>query len=212
MTEVQDALDRELISNRQLPTVLRTHDLPLPVSRNYLVETALKVDEWKHALLLDDDVILPKGAIKQMLKLKADVAVMDYPMKGKQSGKWTGTIVRDKDKSIAYAGLGAVLVKREVFEKIPSPWFVLSQYKVNRGKKGEILFNVGQPDGIDMVYSAGEDTYFFLQCRKHDVVVKETVKTATHCSLDQVINNMHRIRYSRQHIINKYDKIEHESI
>ena len=211
-TQVQNALDRELITNQFLPTIIRTHDLPLPLSRNFLMESALKVPDWKYVLMLDDDVILPKGALKEMIGMNVDVAVMDYPMHVKYEGKGVGTIVHDKDKTVGYAGLGAVLVKREAIEKIPSPWFICTQYKVNRSKDNQLVFGVGQPDGQPMAHSAGEDTYFFLQCRKHGLKVKETKKTAVHAHLEQVVTMMHTNRYSRQHLVEKMDKIERESV
>lgn len=209
VTETEMALDRELAMNQQMPVIIRTHDLPLPVSRNFLVDCALAQDWWTHALLLDDDVILPEGALKEMLKLKANIAVMNYPIHIKLDGKPVGTIVHDHDNSIAYAGLGAVLVEREVFEKMPSPWFALTQYRVRRGNKGEIGFYAGQQDDGQQL-SAGEDTHFYLQARKHNFSVKETKKTAEHARIDQLVTNTHTIRYGRQHRITKSSKIERE--
>lgn len=209
MTETLWALFGELAANMQSPVVIPTHDMPLPASRNYLVETALKDDWWTHALLLDDDVILPKGWLKEALKLNVDVAVADYPMQGKVNGQHCGTIVHDKDGSIAFAGLGAVLVKREVFEKMGHPWFVMTQYRIERSKDGHVGFYAGQADGAQQ-WSAGEDTYFFLQCRKHGFKVKETKKVATHARVDQMISNFHNGRYTKQHTITKNDKIERE--
>ena len=211
VTEAEAALDRELAANKQSPVIIRTWDMPLPVSRNFLVETALKYDWWTHALLIDDDVILPAGGLKEMIKLNADVAVMDYPIHIKVEGKGVGTIVRDNDGKIAYAGLGATLVQRNVFEGLESPWFVLTQYRVGRGNKGEIGFYAGQAnDGKEM--SAGEDTHFFLHLRKNSYSVKETKKTASHARIDQMVTSMHNNRYGRQHTITKSDKIEKELV
>lgn len=207
LTAVENAIDRELAANMQSPVIIRTEDLPLPLSRNFLVETALKQDWWTHALLVDDDVVLPKGALKEMLKLNTDVAVMNYPMQGKVDGKYCGVITKNKDGSVVLAGLGATLVKREVFEKIPQPWFIGTQYKIDRADDGTIGFYAGQADGR-FVTSAGEDTYFFLQCMKHDLKIKETKLTATHCRVDQMITVSHNNRYSKQHTITKLDKIE----
>jgi|SRR6185369_1255530 len=210
LTEVQDALDQELATNMQSPVILHTHDLPLPVSRNFLVETALQQDWWTHALLIDDDVIMPKGSLKQMLKLKTDVAIVDYPMQNKVDGQSISTIVHDDDGSIAYAGLGIALIKREVFEKIGSPWFVLTEYRIRRSENGKIGFFAGQPDGKEMSASAGEDTYFYLQCHKHNFKIKQTKLTAAHCRLDQFVTNTHTIRYVRQHVITKNNVIQRE--
>lgn len=211
LTETQGALERETAANHLIPLILRTHDQPLPVSRNFLVESALKLPDWTHALLLDDDVILPDGALKELINLNADVAVMNYPMHNKLEGKSVGTTVHDKDKSVAFAGLGAVLVKREVFEKIGSPWFVLTQYRINRSDDGQIGFYAGQAEGNTSM-SAGEDCYVYLQFRKHGFSIKETKKTATHCRVDRLVTNTHNSRYAQQHTITKSQKIERELI
>lgn len=211
VTQTEMAIDQELAHNKQSPVILRSYDMPLPVSRNFLVETALKQDWWTHALLVDDDVILPPGGLKEMLKLDADVAVMDYPIHTKVDGQYCGTVIRDNDKSIAYAGLGAVLVKRNVFETMPSPWFALTQYRVARGSKGEIGFYAAQADD-GRPLSAGEDTHFYLQVRKHGFTIKEAKQTAAHARVDQLVTSSHTVRYARQHMITTNAKIEREFV
>jgi hypothetical protein len=210
LTEVQDALDREVISNGLLPLTIRTHDMPLPICRNYLVETALKLPDWKYALLSDDDTILPKGALKELIKLKTDVAIMDYPMKSLGVDKSYGTVVTDKDKTVAWAGLGACLIKREVFEKIKQPWFVCTQYSIRRSNNGQIGFFSGQKDGEQ--HSAGEDTYFFLQVRKEGFKMKVAKKIAEHCYLEQVVSPVANARYQTTHKIVKRDHIDCELV
>lgn len=210
LTEAQNALEQEYIGMNLLPVVLRTFDQPLPLSRNFLAEKALEIPDWTHALLLDDDIILPKGSLKQLYDLKTDVAVMNYPMHGKLQGQFAGTVTHNKDKSVAYAGLGVVLVKREVFEKIPSPWFIMTSYRVRRDDKGEIGFYAGQKDGINLG-SGGEDCYFYLQCKKHGFKIKETKLTATHARIDQLIMTLQSERYTSHHKIVKVDKIEREA-
>jgi len=179
------------------------------MSRNFLVETALKIKDWTHALLLDDDIILPKDSLKEMLKINTDVVTMNYPMHGKVDGKTCGVIAHDKDGSIAFAGLGATLVKRKVFETIEQPWFCGTQYRIERTKDGTIGFFVGQQDGR-FPTSAGEDTYFYLQCRKYNLKVKETKRIATHARVDRMVTTSHAQRYFQQHVITKNDKIERE--
>ena len=211
LTEVQQALDNELCSNKQIPVIIRSWDMPLPLSRNFLVESALKLDNWTHALLLDDDVILPSGGLHELIKLDCDVAVMDYPMHSKKNGKSVGTVVTDKDKSIAWAGLGSTLVKRDVFEKISQPWFVFTNHSIKRTEDGYIGFYAGQPDGNNK-FSGGEDVHFFLQCRKIGASIKQTKKIATHAHIESFISPVQNNRYQLKHKIVKMDKIEGEII
>jgi hypothetical protein len=210
LTEVQIALDRELALNHQLPIVLYTYDIPLPVSRNYLVETALTTD-WDYALLLDDDVIIPEGGLKELIDLKVDVAVMDYPLRTLSKGKSQGTAVHDKDGSLVWAGLGSTLVKREVFEKLPSPWFIFTNHKISRDNEGRLGMFAGQQQESN-TFSGGEDVQFFLNCRKEKFSIKGTKSIAKHCYLEHIVSPVANTRYQQQHKIVKRDKIEEEMI
>ncbi len=209
LTQTQDALDRELALNHQTPIIIRTHDLALPLSRNFLVEQALKFD-WTHALLLDDDVILPEGGLKELIKLKADIAIMDYPLHSLKDGKTgVGTIVHDKDGSVAWGGLGATLVKRKVFEEMKQPWFVNTNHKITRDKDGRVAFYPGQTG--EMKFSGGEDVYFFLNAREK-YSIKETKMIAKHAHIENVISAVHNNRYQQTHTIVVRDKIDTELI
>lgn len=211
LTEVEDALDRNIAECGQIPMVLRTHDMPLPLCRNFVIETALKL-KWTHILLLDDDVILPKGALKELIKLNTDVAVMDYPMKNLNDVDSSfGTVVTDKDGSVAWAGLGSVLIKREVFEKIDQPWFILTNHRIQRSNDGQIGFFASQRQ-VGPEVSAGEDTYFYLQVRKAGFKVKVAKKTAKHCYIEQLVSPVANSRYQSTHKIVKRDKIKGEFV
>lgn len=210
LTEAQNAIDRELISVQQLPTILRTHDLPLPLSRNFLVESALQIPGWEYMLMMDDDVIMAKGTLKEMLTMDTDIAVTNYPAHGKHQGKNVSTMLHNKDKSVVFGGLGCVLVKRTVLETIPQPWFVVTEYRIARDENGEVGFYAGQADGRAQQTSAGEDTYFFLQARKHGFEIKEVSKMATHARVDMLVTNSHTTRYHQQHVINKSNKVDIE--
>lgn len=210
LTEVQMALDRELSANEQIPIVLYSYDIPLPISRNYLIESALKL-EWDSVLLLDDDVILPEGGLKQLIDLDVDVAVMDYPARMLQNGKQVSTAVLDKDKSLAWAGLGATLVKRKVFEKLTQPWFVFTNHKISRDNEGRIGFFGSKTQEMN-TFSGGEDVHFFLQCRKEGFSMKVTKKIAKHCFLEHIVSPVANSRYQQQHKITKRDKIEESMV
>lgn len=209
VTEAQEALEHELINNQQYPMFLRTVDMPIPICRNYLVEKALKL-EWTHALLMDDDVVLPEGGLKAMIKLNTDIAVMDYPLHSLKDKKGCGTMVTNKRGDVLWAGLGATLVKREVFEKVPKPWFVNTNYKIARLKNGDVGFYPAQSD--QNKFSGGEDVYFFLQAKKLGFDIKHTEKTARHAHIKQMVTAIHNNRYQEQHQIVYRDKIETELI
>ena len=211
LTEVQDAIDAEIVRNGLVPFFIRTHDLPLPASRNFLVESAMKIPGWSHVLLLDDDVIIPEGGLKQLIALKADIAVMDYPLHMVKDGKNCGTVVTDKDGSIAWAGIGCCLVKREVFEKLSQPWFAFTNYRINRADDGALGIYAGQTGDANR-YSGGEDTHFFLNARKEGFKIKQTKKHAVHCHIEQMVLPTQNRRYVAQNKIVKRNKIEAEMV
>lgn len=92
------------------------HGHPIPESHNLCVEEALK-DKPDYLWLCEDDNLYPPGILKELLKANADIAVADYPVrKSKHSVTYVGG-------ALQYAGLGCVLVKAEVFEKLEKPYF-----------------------------------------------------------------------------------------
>jgi predicted peroxiredoxin len=120
--------------------------------------------------------------------------------------------VTDKDKSIVFAGLGAVLVKREVFEKISQPWFICTQHRIKRDNAGRLGFFASQEQEGGEKLSAGEDTYFYLQVRKEGFKIKSTKKIAKHCYIENTVSPVSNARYQSQHKIIKRDKIDSEFI
>jgi len=124
--------------------------LNLDTERNELVKEALKNPKATHFLFLDTDIIVeepsdPNQALRMLLLCDAPIASGIYRARGKSHyvpklrtftyamwtknrkgdgylpvGGWTEGTNWIKVDAI---GLGFCLIKREVFEKIPYPWF-----------------------------------------------------------------------------------------
>ena len=114
--------------------------LNLDTERNELVKMALQDKTVTHIFFLDTDVVAeldPNQALRMLLQCNCPIASGlyrakklkgDYPyamwMKnpngigylGIQS--WTGNFIK-----VDVIGFGAVMIQREVFEKVPFPWF-----------------------------------------------------------------------------------------
>jgi hypothetical protein len=221
-TDATAAMQRELDENNQPPSPIYSNGRPLPGARNELVENALKVEGWTHLLLLDDDVIMPEGSLKAMLDLEADIALVDYPhhLIGEKDGKdqQYGVAVYDDwkegddvtEKTLAWAGLGCVLVKREVFEKVKSPWFQSTNYQFQRDN-GKIMFNPESKgtDSLEEIKGSGEDTHFYLEARKEGLSIKVVPDmVAGHCRIEKMIMRMQDGRYQRSHTIRVNDRID----
>lgn len=93
-----------------------SHGNPIPLCHNICVEEALK-DHHDYLLLAEDDNQYPPGILKELLEADADVAVADYPVRKSHHS------VTYMHGDLQYAGLGCVLVKAEVFEKLEKPYF-----------------------------------------------------------------------------------------
>lgn len=207
-TKAQQALEQELLANRQVPFILRTDNLPIPDCRNKLVETALTIKDWTHALLVDDDIIIPEGGLKAMLDKGTDIAFIDYPMHY-TGDKWgaVGTATYDnwlpgqdwKDKPVAWAGLGCALAKREVFEKLDKPWFMKTSKTFARDDNGKITMS---GDDARVSGGGGEDTYFYMKAREKGFKIANVYgMTAGHARIVRTVKAVEEGKYQTQHKI-----------
>jgi hypothetical protein len=94
-----------------------SHGNPIPDCHNIIVEEALK-DKPDYLWLVEDDNQYPPGILKALFDAHTDVAVADYPVRGNQH-----SVTYNAAGELLYAGLGCVLVKREVFKKLDQPYF-----------------------------------------------------------------------------------------
>lgn len=205
-TKAQNALSQELMANGEPNFTLYTDNQPIPDCRNNLVETALEIPEWTHALLMDDDVIIPEGGLKRMIDLNTDIAFIDYPTHytGDMWGKM-GTACYDnwlpgqdwQGKEVAWAGLGCCLVKREVFEKLEKPLFKTSENMFSRDENGKITIGGEFKDGE----GGGEDVYFMRAARKAGFEIKQADGTCGHARLIKTVQPLQRGKYKTSHKI-----------
>lgn len=222
-TQHEVALERELYDAGQVPFIIRTVDKPLPESRNFLVDEALKLTWWDYALLVDDDIVMPEGSLKKLLELDTDIAVIDYPhhtigMKDGEEQMYGVAVYDDwapgdsvEGKRVAYAGLGCVLVRREVLEKMEKPAFRQTHFQYRReGKKIMFTPKGGTLSGVEQAGSGGgEDTYFYLTAHKEGFTTKVVPgMVASHLRLSKIIQRMQEGRYTRTHTVGVNDRID----
>jgi len=119
----------------------------LDTERNLLVEEALKEPKTTHLFWVDTDTIFespedPNQALRMLLACDAPIASGLYRARQRigfyyaawkklaTPGEYTpvqGWTQGSNWIKVDAIGFGCVLVKREVFEKIPAPWFVWNQ-------------------------------------------------------------------------------------
>jgi predicted peroxiredoxin len=167
------------------------------VNRNNLVERALANNATTHILFVDTDMILPHDMIARFLKFmesdEVDMMTAIYfqkniPFRSTQFLSFT----KDKFKRLRAAdydegelvkihssGAGAVLIKREVFDKIEKPYFKFILSK----------------DGTKYI---GEDIYFFRKAAEAGLnLYVDTSIIAQHMNGSQIYPLMFEQDYLR---------------
>lgn len=93
------------------------HEKSLPQCFNDPTEEALKDPDVYALLIVEDDMIIPKGMLKRMFEVKYPVVAMDYPFR--QNGD--ATTLHDPEGKAYWTGTGFMLIARSVLENMPKP-------------------------------------------------------------------------------------------
>lgn len=193
-TEVMQALLGELEGYEY--QIHMSHNLPIPDCQNVLVEEAL-ADGCDYVLFVEEDVVIPEGAIDDMMMEKGDIVAIDYGV-----NEWS-CITKYNDE-ILWCGLGCTLIKREVFEALERPYF--------RSDKALVLNDWPQIKWIDAGAQAygGQDIYFCMQARGKGFKIKQVFGEARHLKLESLgrpeINNGLRLVVDKPKIT-KHNKL-----
>lgn len=94
-----------------------SHAKSLPECFNEPTEKALKDKEVFAVLFCEDDMILPKGILKQMFSANYPVVAADYPFQ--QNGD--STCLHDPNGYAYWTGTGFLLVAKSVLEQMEKP-------------------------------------------------------------------------------------------
>ena len=140
---------------------------PTDQVRNGMVKTVLADPQYTHLMMMDSDIVPPDNIVQMMLDCDAPVATAICPIMlhgqivtniqittdDEPDGHFM-TSWGDKKEPFEVKGTGAglLLIKREVFEKMPWPWFRYQELK----------------DGTRV----GEDIDFSRKCEKLGLVIK----------------------------------------
>jgi Predicted glycosyltransferases len=223
-TAAQEALEREFTTLQQYPQVMRTNGVPLPDSRNLLIDAALENEWWEQLLFLDDDIVLPQGALVAMRRAlkKADIAVIDYPhhrAEGLNSDlpklgvavwqQWQDGEPTE-GKKLAWAGLGCVMIRRKALEKMVAAGFRFkgTAYPLFRTKDGTIKMSTKKVVRDDEP-SAGEDIHFFFEANRLGLtttVIPDMV--AGHQHISRFVFRLAGGQYSTSHTLTTATEIE----
>lgn len=93
------------------------HGLGLPDCFNEPTEKALKDPDVFAVLICEDDMIIPKGILKQMFMMNYPVVALDYPFQ--QNGD--STCLHDPRGNAFWTGTGFILIAKSVLKQMEKP-------------------------------------------------------------------------------------------
>jgi len=93
------------------------HSRPLPECFNEPTEKALADPDVFAVLICEDDMIIPKGILKEMFAQNYPVVALDYPFQ--QDGD--STCLHDPQGFAFWTGTGFILIARQVLEQLEKP-------------------------------------------------------------------------------------------
>jgi len=155
-----------LFSQRSDTTYITLCGQPHDYVRNAAVRCFLDQGQYSHLFFLDSDIEPPLDTIDRLLALDSPLASGCYGQLLPAGPRWVLSVRGDDDRyrmieslpgsekpfEIDAAGAGCLLIRRDVLEKIPWPWFRW----------------VEKPDGRQI----SEDIFFFYQCNRAGLRVR----------------------------------------
>lgn len=179
-----------------------SHDQPIPDCHNTVAAAALATGA-EALLFIEEDNVPPAGALLALFELLKDctIAALDYPV-WTDTGTWS-CVCRDSTKAIRYCGLGCTLVRRELFDALPAPWFDSStQFRIIRQGSTTVL----QPVPTKYEYG-GQDIFFCDRALRSGFTIRELEgQSAGHAR----VTSLGRPKTNHgAHTIETTDRIEH---
>lgn len=169
-TRTLEAIERERIGYDT--TLYLSHDLPIPDGHNSLCEKAL-ADGMDHILFIEEDCVIPAGALEKLLAVDADIACIDYGVSG-----WS-CITRGVEGKILWCGLGCTLVRRKVFESLEKPYFRADMVLDLPDFKWRQL-----PESYVKTHNYGSlDIWFFTKVREKGFEIEQVAGELDHLEL-----------------------------
>jgi len=168
------------------------HERPLPECFNEPTERALADPEVYAVLFCEDDMVIPKGILKQMFNQQYPVVALDYPFKNNGDS----TVLNDPNGFAYWSGTGFLLAARQVLEAFPKPiWRTDTAYDTMI-KGNALLF---WPRKLKKIAYGLHDVHFGMVLYSQGMPVKMMARTAgqrklVHLGKAGVNNGRHEIR------------------
>lgn len=148
-----------------------SHGKSLPQCFNDPTEEMLKDPTIFAVLYCEDDMILPKGILKQMFAQNYPVVALDYPFKNDGDA----TMLHDPDGNAIYSGTGFILIAKAILERLPKPIF-RTDIAWDTMIKGDTL--VFWPRKLNKVAYGLHDVNLGITLFANEIPIKPMIKTA----------------------------------
>jgi len=147
------------------------HERPLPECFNEPTERALADPEVYAVLIVEDDMIIPKGILKKMFAQNYPVVALDYPFKNNGDS----TVLNDPNGYAYWSGTGFLLVAKGILESFPKPiWRTDTAYDTMI-KGNQLLFC---PRKLKKIAYGLHDVHFGMVLYSQGLPVKMMARTA----------------------------------
>ena len=140
-SETVEEMYRELNSLDIPYRVFFSHARPIPDCFEIPTLEALKTN-CSHILYVEEDMVLPKGILKKMVKRVKHALACDYPVGGSDGG----TVMYDPDGTAFFTGCGLLLVDASLLRKLPRPIWRDDVRWVPHVEDGYIYFDISTDD------------------------------------------------------------------
>lgn len=129
--------------------------LPMPDCFNNGIEQAIDSGA-DYIWMVEEDNGCPDQVLNKMLKEDKDIITIEYGVAGGASH-----VQRDAGGELIWCGIGCTLIKREVFESVPKPWFRVDMKRDHATGEWSKW-----PDHQIPKKFGGHDVWFFTQARQ----------------------------------------------
>lgn len=133
--------------------VFMQHGISIPNCYNFIMEEAI-LSDCTHIWFVEEDHLFPKNTLKKMLAMNEDVVATAYA--DRRSA--VNLVQYQNNGDVIYTGMGCMLVKKEVFNRLELPYFRTVFIELKKDEKGKITLipheNMKSPG------YGGQDIYF----------------------------------------------------
>lgn len=162
------------------------HGRPIPECFNEPLERALD-DGCNWIWFVEEDMLIPPDTLKKFLFLDQPVVTTDYADRRTE----LPLIMRDNVEEVVFSGMGCMLVKREVFEKMEKPYLRQMVFWRREEPNGDVFWDP-QPQ-IKCESYGQQDIYLCWAIKKAGYRIHEVKTKIGHMSLlskaEDIINN-----------------------